>query len=55
MNNCLLTPKSKQPKCPNAPKKQYYATRINEQSIRSVCRVLFSDEPNPQIPSSETA
>lgn len=47
MNNCLLTPKSKQPKCPDAPKKPFNTTRLNENSLRTVCRVLFTDEPKP--------
>ncbi|CAD8073828.1 unnamed protein product [Paramecium primaurelia] len=55
MNNCLSTPKTKQQKCPQAPKKQLNLTRIDDQSIRSVCRILFVEETKPEITLTQTA
>ncbi|CAK82359.1 unnamed protein product (macronuclear) [Paramecium tetraurelia] len=55
MNNCLLTPKVKQQKCPEAPRKQLNFTRIDDQSIRSVCRILFVEETKPEIILTQTA
>ncbi|CAD8163809.1 unnamed protein product [Paramecium octaurelia] len=54
MNNCLLTPKTKKLLCPQAPKKQLKFTRIDDQSIRSICRMLFNDQPNPEITITQT-
>ncbi|CAD8078427.1 unnamed protein product [Paramecium sonneborni] len=56
MNNCQSSPKGKvyEKKCPEAPRKQLKQTRIDDQSLRSVCRILFVSETKPEITLTQT-